>query len=127
MGLDKNVIFTGYRGGDDYLPVLQSMDVKVFLVPGSDGTCRAVREALASGIPVIAAKRGMLPELVEEGKTGRVIEDSAENLAAALLEMAADRESYPARARESAVSRFSYDQYLRSVRAVYDSVLGGKA
>jgi glycosyltransferase involved in cell wall biosynthesis len=127
LGLEKNVIFTGYRGGDDYLPVLQSMDVKVFLVPGSDGTCRAVREALASGIPVIAANRGMLPELVVEGKTGRVIEDSAENLAAALVEMAADRKSYPARARESAVSRFSYDPYLRSVRAVYDSVLGGKA
>ncbi len=40
-GLDKNVIFTGYRN-DDYRDVLNLFDYKIFLVPGSDGSYQAV-------------------------------------------------------------------------------------
>ena len=33
--------------GIEYVDTLRCMDAKVFLVPGSDGSCRAVREAMA--------------------------------------------------------------------------------
>ena len=54
-------------------------------MPGSDGACRAVREAMALGIPVIAARRGMLPEIVENNREGLIIDDSPENLADAMM------------------------------------------
>jgi hypothetical protein len=38
------------------LPALASMDAFVFMVPGSDGTARALREAMALGLPVVAAR-----------------------------------------------------------------------
>ncbi|MDP6959644.1 MAG: glycosyltransferase family 4 protein, partial [Planctomycetota bacterium] len=57
LGLENTVLFAGYRSGEDYRTALQTFDVKVFLVPGSDGTCRAVREALSSGIPVVSSDR----------------------------------------------------------------------
>src|SRR5690606_29367493 len=38
----------------------------VFLVPGSDGTCRALREAMSLGLPIVATPRGMLPDLLGE-------------------------------------------------------------
>ncbi len=127
MGLEDTVIFSGYRGGKDYLPVLQSMDIKIYLVPGSDGTCRAVREALASGIPVIAANRGILPQLVEDGFTGKVIEDSPENLADAMVEIASNKEKlelFARNARESAVKRFSYRNTVQALRELYGAVQG---
>ena len=126
MGLDDTVVFAGYVSGDDYVATLMAMDVKVFLVPGSDGTCRAVREALASAIPVIAADRGMLPAIVEDGITGRIVEDTPEKLAAALVALARDRstlEEMSHRARERAVERFGYERYARELVDIYRGVL----
>ncbi len=87
LGLEKNLIFAGYRR-EDYLDVLNLLDYKVFLQPGSDGACRAVREALACGKPVIASRRGLLPELIRDGQTGILVDEGegeARGLTAAML------------------------------------------
>ena len=79
--LDRVVFFPGYFEGADYVDVLRSLDVKLFLVPGTDGTARAVREALACGLPVLTTRRGMLPELVRDGVSGRVLDETPEAFA----------------------------------------------
>ena len=89
--LDRVVSFPGFFGGDDYAAALRALDVKLFLVPGTDGTARAVREALASARPVITTRRGMLPELVRHEETGFVLDESAEAFASALARLARDR------------------------------------
>lgn len=89
LGIKDHVIFTGYRL-EDYPRILAALDIKVFLVPGSDGSCRAVREAMAMGKPVIVAKRGILPEIVEDGVSGLVVEDTPENLADAIIGLIED-------------------------------------
>ena len=53
--------------------MLRASDVFTFLVPGSDGTCRALLEAAACGIPAVT-RRGALPEIVLHGETGLVVE-----------------------------------------------------
>jgi len=63
------------------------MDIFVFLMAGSDGTARALREAMAMGKPVIVANRGMLPELVEHGISGLVVNDTPEALFQATLQL----------------------------------------
>lgn len=88
-GLNSRVVFTGYHL-HGYPELLAALDVKVFLVPGTDGTCRAVREAMAMGKPVIVANRGMLPEIVEDGVSGLVVEDTPENLARAMSTLLKD-------------------------------------
>ena len=123
-GLDKNIIFTGYRK-DDYRDVMNLLDYKIFLVPGSDGSCRAVREALACAKPVIAARRGLLPELVRDGKTGILIEEKPADLARAMLTMINDRDfrlSCSRAARQYAETTLSPDRYIRKVTAVYESL-----
>ena len=86
LGIERWVTLAGYRT-DDYLDTLASMDLFVFLMAGSDGTARALREAMAMGKPVIVADRGMLPELVEDGISGWVVRDTPEALADAVLKM----------------------------------------
>ncbi len=126
MGLDGKIIFPGYMHGSEYVDVLACMDLKVFLVPGTDGSCRAVREAMAMGLPVIAARRGMLPEIVEHEKNGLVIDDTPKNLAEAIEKLASDeslRRRMGDASRQIAVERFSLDKEVQDVEAVYEALL----
>ena len=95
------------------------------MVPGSDGSCRAVREALACAKPVIAARRGILPELIEDGKTGILIEENPADLARAMMTMINDtdfRLSCSRAAREYAETVLSPQRYVKKVMAVYESL-----
>jgi glycosyltransferase involved in cell wall biosynthesis len=125
-GLDETILFPGYLRGDDYVRVLATMDLKVFLVPGTDGSCRAVREAMAMGVPVVAARRGMLPELVAHGERGLVIDDTPANLAEAIVSLARDRARCAAMgqaARAYALEEFSLDCQADVVGRFYDDVM----
>lgn len=124
MGLDDVVIFTGYRK-EDYVDYVQGLDFKVFLMPGSDGTCRAAREAMALGKPVIAARRGLLPQIVQHGESGLVIDDTPENLAQAMVTLAHDaalRQRMGAAARKFAVENFQLERQADIVENMYQSL-----
>ena len=123
-GLDKNIIFAGYRK-DDYRDVINLFDFKIFLVPGSDGSCRAVREALACGKPVIAACKGILPELIRDGETGFLIEDKPSGLARAMITMIRDNDfrlRCSRTARQYAETILSPERYIQKVVACYESL-----
>ena len=121
MGLAGLVVHPGYRI-DDYEPCLAAMDAQIFLVPGSDGSCRAAREAMAIGRPVIASERGLLPELVRNEHAGLVIDDTVENLTQAILRLAEDadlRGRLGAAAAESAAARFRIEDQAQAVGDLY--------
>lgn len=100
LGLAAQVILPGYLHEPDYTAALRSLDVFLFLVPGSDGTCRAVREAMAVGVPVVATRRGMLPAIVEpdaaapagEQPPGLAVDERSEVLASHLLRLVREPE-----------------------------------
>ncbi len=125
MGLEDVVIHTGYRI-NDYVDVVSCMDIDVFLIPGSDGSCRAVREVMAMGIPVIAANRGMLPEIVDNNINGLVIEDTPENLADAILTLTRDenlRKKLAEASLNKALEKFSLETMTIQVEKVYEELL----
>lgn len=128
LGLDRAVVFTGYREADDYVDTVGAFDIKVFLVPGSDGTCRAVREAMALGKPIIAARTGMLPELVEDGKTGLIVEPVPGDLAMAMRRLAVDavlRARLGAGGREKALAEFKPERQAEVVEQAYRALTAG--
>lgn len=92
MGLEEVVHFTGYLRGEAYARAVAQLDAQLLLVPGSDPTCRALREGMALGVPSIATRRGMLPSIVEHGTTGLLVEETADALAGAVARLAADRD-----------------------------------
>jgi len=127
-GLEKNVIFTGYRK-DDYREVLNLFDFKVFLTPGSDGSCRAVREALACGKPVVASKKGILPELINDGQTGILVEDRTADLVRGMLTMAREQDfrlRCSHAARQYAQTILGPERYLQKVIGCYESMIEPK-
>lgn len=86
LGVEPWVVLGGYRT-DDYVDSLACTDIFVFLMAGSDGTARALREAMAMGKPAVVADRGILPELVDNGISGWVVKDTPEQLASAILQL----------------------------------------
>ncbi len=124
MGL-TNVTFTGYLR-ENYLETLAGFDALLFLVPGSDGTCRAIREAMAMGKAVIGARRGMIPEIVDDGKTGLVVDDTPGNIARAIERLAADRALCRAMGRagrEKALALYDIRRQAAAVRDLYEAIL----
>lgn len=127
LGIADRVILPGYRA-DDFPNYLAALDVKIFLVPGSDGSCRAVREAMALGKPILAARRGLLPELVEDGRCGLVIDDTEDNLTRAILKLAHDTDLRLRLGRNAAVKAresFSLAKQVETISHLYERLAEG--
>jgi glycosyltransferase involved in cell wall biosynthesis len=129
LGIDSLVRFPGYIMGERYLGALAAFDAAILLVQGSDGTCRAIREAQAMGRPAIVSRRGILPEIVRDGETGIVVDEDPDSLAQAMLRLAGD----PAlcarlgrtardRAHSSAIERVG-----EALRVVYETIISRSA
>ena len=126
-GIADRVIFAGYRD-KDYVEVLRCVDVLTFLVPGSDGTCRAVLEAAACGIPCVATRRGALPEIVLDGQTGLLVSEKPEELARAweqLLKNQDLRDRMGETARVRVGKEFSPGRLAERVEALYEALRTG--
>ncbi len=125
MGLEDVVIHPGYRTRD-YVEAVSCMDYNIFLMPGTDGSCRAVREVMAMGKPVISADRGMLSSIVDDNITGFVLDDTPENLAKATMKLAKDielRKKMSDASLKKARDVFSQKSMTEKVEKVYEELL----
>jgi glycosyltransferase involved in cell wall biosynthesis len=125
LGITSHVTLAGYRM-DDYVDTLACMDVFVLLTPGSDGTARALREAMTMGKPVVVTERGMLPELVQDGVTGFVVQETPQAIYQALLPLVKDRQLRRAigkTASETAQKEFRLERQAEEVEAFYQKIL----
>jgi glycosyltransferase involved in cell wall biosynthesis len=110
MAILDRIVLAGYCEGDRLVAAYRAMDVLVYPTPGSDRSCRTVREAMAAGIPVIAPAIGFLPELIEDHVTGRLMDVAGQRLVKILEELLQDEvklREMGHRSLETAVRRFS--------------------
>ncbi|KAA9393967.1 glycosyltransferase family 1 protein [Kocuria coralli] len=97
-----NTVFTGYMSGPDLASAYASADV--FAFPSQSETLGLVAlEAFASGLPVVGARAGGIPYVVDHGETGFLVEPgSADDLTRRLGELVDDPQL---RARMAAAAR----------------------
>jgi glycosyltransferase involved in cell wall biosynthesis len=125
LGLGSAVI-SQYRR-DDYIEVLSLLEALVFLVPGSDGSCRALLEAMSMGIPGIVSHRGVLPETVCHERHGLVVSESSQELASAFYDLWLDPARWQAfgrAARESVLENHSIEKAAGELERFYSGVTG---
>jgi glycosyltransferase involved in cell wall biosynthesis len=123
LGIGSRVIFTGERR--DIPELLAAM--RVFVMPSLyEGGPYTVLEAMAMAKPVVATPVGLVPDVVHDGVTGRLVPvaDSAA-LARAVLELLASDETarrLAERGRAAVVEHFSLDAMIDGVAAIYRDV-----
>ena len=75
LGLSRQVLFAGYRTGAELPAAYRTLDVKVLLAEGNDGTCRALLESMACGRPAVSYRFGAPAETIVPGETGLLVEE----------------------------------------------------
>jgi len=123
-GLDRNVAFIGRRT-DVFalLPLLKAL----IIASSVDSLGRAGLEAMAAGIPVIAAARGGLPEIIADGRTGLLFDPpDPEGIAAAvrrILDNPALERAIIEGGRRFVEANFNLDVQVRKIERVLEECL----
>jgi glycosyltransferase involved in cell wall biosynthesis len=122
---DRRILFEGQVTGERKRAILSEADVMVVPSVWHEPFGRTVIEGYQMGLAVVASRMGGLPELVEEGVTGRMVDagDSGQ-LGGVLEELASAPETLAAmrrRARERA-GDFSVEKHVECYLKVYESV-----
>ena len=120
LGLEDNVLFLGVR--TDVPDVLEALDVAV---NSSDfeGSPLSVMEFMEAGKPIVATRVGGVPDLIDDGVHGRIVEprDPAA-FAAAVAELLRDPErarEMGLRAQERRRAEFDIDVMVRRLEDLY--------
>ena len=95
-------------------------------VTHTEGLGSGALMAMSAGVPVIASRVGGLPEIVNEGQNGMLVENSIDALAAAIRRLAEDADEarrMGARGRKMAADMFSVERMVEATMAVYRQVL----
>ena len=126
LGLADAVTFTGHV--PDARPYIAAADIVVHSSIDPEPFGLVIAEAMAEGKPVVAFDEGGPAEMIESGRSGRLVAPgSTEALAAATSDLVS-RPQLRERIAEGARSRakhFSVDAMLRRMHFVYDEVLAG--
>ena len=127
---DCTVLFLGYHASSDVAKFFRAADVAV-LPYRSASQSGVAHLAFAFATPVIATRVGGLPEIIEEGRTG-VLVDAGDDLglAGAMIQLLTDanlRQSMGTRASEVAASRYSWDLIAETTLTIYALAMGSRS
>ena len=124
LGVSGEVKFAGEQS--DLPERMRSADVLV--VPAGEVTPLVIMESMAVGTPVVAARMGSIPDVIEDGSSGMLVEPgSAEAMAAAIHRINSDAELAARLSRNGRTrveDRFDESYLTDTLRAELDRLLG---
>jgi glycosyltransferase involved in cell wall biosynthesis len=123
LALEETVLLVGQR--NDVPDLLAALDIAV-CCSDFEGSPLAVMEYMAAGLPVVATRVGGVPELIEDGAHGLLIDrgdaDALARAVASLLRNPVLRAELGARARERQRREFDIDAMVRRLETVYEEL-----
>jgi glycosyltransferase involved in cell wall biosynthesis len=119
-GLENKIIMLGYRW--DTPDILAAANMVVIASLCTEASPIVLREAFASGRPVVATKIGDVPEIIKHGENGLMVEPGdCDGLAAAILQYLSD-EKLAARCAANALryarEHFCFDRMMQAKLSV---------
>jgi glycosyltransferase involved in cell wall biosynthesis len=118
--LTPEIEYLGEVSHGDKVELLQHARATLFPIEWEEPFGLVMIESMACGTPVIASRWGAVPEVIEPGRSGVIVDDWGD--AAAALEEA-DRIT-PESCRAYAEERFTPERMVRDYRAAYDVLVG---
>jgi glycosyltransferase involved in cell wall biosynthesis len=116
---ERNVEYRGVLGGTDRTQALGSAYAMLHLIGFEEPFGLSVVEAMACGTPVIAYRRGSMPELIDDGVTGFLVDSFDEAVAAIERVGEIDR----AACRRAVAERFTVDRMADRYLELYRSLI----
>ncbi|ONF96941.1 glycosyltransferase family 4 protein [Sphingomonas jeddahensis] len=117
---NDRVIFHGVVGGEARTRALGQAGALLHLIGFDEPFGLSVVEAMACGTPVIAFNRGSMPELIEHGVTGFLV-DTVEEAVEAIARVA---EIDRAKCRQRVAERFSVERMADDYVRLYERLIG---
>ncbi len=115
----ERVVYRGVVSGEERLRALGSAAALLHLIDFAEPFGLSVIEAMACGTPVIAHPLGSLPELIEEGVNGFLVDTVAQAVAAVDRVAGIDR----AACRRTVAERFTVERMVDDYRTLYARIL----
>jgi glycosyltransferase involved in cell wall biosynthesis/membrane protein DedA with SNARE-associated domain len=125
LGLDNTVIFTGAVPNEDVRSLYNIANV--YIGAGSaELQGIAVMEAMATGLPILAANAVALPELVKDGENGFLFASNENDLADKMLKILSQEDKWKSMAENSLsyIQAHDMQQALSQFEALYYEALG---
>ncbi len=129
LGLSDRVEFLGRVSSDELVAAYRR--AACFVLPATlderadtEGLGVVLLEAMSYGVPVVATRRGGIVDVVEDGRTGLLVEDEPAAIAravAAVLDDPARGRALGIAGRASVRERFGWDSIVDRLDAVYRS------
>lgn len=124
LDIEKDVIFCGIR--NDIPDILNALDVFVF-PSRNEAFGIALLEAMYSGLPVIGAKAGGIPEIISDRKTGVLVSpEDSDALCKAMIDYYDDvtlRKRLGTAAHYHVESNHDVQQYIDQLLKLYNELL----
>ena len=122
LGLQDRVLLTGSRS--DIPDLLAAMDVFA-LTSKNEASPVSILEAMSTGLPVIAPRVGSIPDAVDDGVHGRLVEASnLEQTAAVMRELMQDAPRRAEMGRQARIKAVEYGS-LETMVAGYQDLIRG--
>jgi len=112
---DSEIQFAGEVSEADKPAFLGNAAALLFTIDWPEPFGLAMIEAMSCGTPVVALRRGAVPEIVEDGVTGYIVDSTEEAVGAVRRAVTLDRRRVRARFEE----RFSAERMARDYLSVY--------
>lgn len=127
LDIAQKVLFTGHLTDELFIDVFGAADI--FVLPSEyEAFGIVLLEAGAAGLPCVGTRVGGVPEVIEEGQTGEIVEyDDVAALTKALERLLGDpqrREMMGERARKRVFERFGWDSIVKRTESLYLDLLG---
>jgi glycosyltransferase involved in cell wall biosynthesis len=121
LGVGDRTVFL--HEADDIATLIASLDIGVVASLGSEGSSRVAHECMASGVPLVATRVGVLPELIRDGENGLLCDPGDADALAERIGRLIDDSDLRARlasaGRAHVERHHSPEGWLDAIQAVY--------
>lgn len=128
LGISDSVILLGWISGSEKFYELATSDV--YCLPSYiEGFPMSIVEAMSLGIPVVSTAVGGIPDAIDSGNDGILIEPGdVDSLARVLITLVIDRslnDALSSAGKSKFFANFSHDVVIPKLRLIYDELLYG--
>jgi glycosyltransferase involved in cell wall biosynthesis len=126
LGIQSNVVFTGFR--NDIPAILTRCDLMVLPALFGEGLPMVILESMAMGVPVVASRVEGIPEVIQDGETGFLVNPgNAGELSDRIIQVINNRHLLEAVRREGRIKmtdEMDGRGQARRVAELYGQILG---